>query len=80
MKVAIIGGGIGGLSLALALHQRGIACEVFEGVPEVREVGVGITLLPQAGVAMVHIGRTFFPIPRDEAPRLEAFLSPAVPA
>jgi len=46
--VAIVGGGIGGLALALCLHQRGIACQVFEAVPEMREVGVGITLLPHA--------------------------------
>ena len=46
MDIAIIGGGIGGLTLALALHQRGIACRVYESAPEVRELGVGITLLP----------------------------------
>jgi 2-polyprenyl-6-methoxyphenol hydroxylase-like FAD-dependent oxidoreductase len=48
MTVAIIGGGIAGLSLALHLHRRGIACDVYERVPEVKELGVGITLLPHA--------------------------------
>jgi 2-polyprenyl-6-methoxyphenol hydroxylase-like FAD-dependent oxidoreductase len=48
MKVAIIGGGICGLSLALNLKQRGIACDVYERAPEVLELGVGITLLPHA--------------------------------
>ncbi len=48
IKVAIIGGGIAGLGLALNLHARGIDCEVFESVPEVKEMGVGITLLPHA--------------------------------
>ena len=48
MKIAIVGGGIAGLSLALCLHQKSVACEVFESVPELREVGVGITLLPHA--------------------------------
>ncbi|HLH76235.1 MAG TPA: flavin-dependent oxidoreductase [Candidatus Binataceae bacterium] len=48
MEIAIIGGGITGLSLALHLHQRGIACRVFERVAEVKELGVGITLLPHA--------------------------------
>jgi 2-polyprenyl-6-methoxyphenol hydroxylase-like FAD-dependent oxidoreductase len=48
MNVAIIGGGICGLSLALNLKQRGIACEVYERAPEVLELGVGITLLPHA--------------------------------
>lgn len=48
MEVAIIGGGIAGLSLALNLHRHGIACRVFERAPEVKELGVGITLLPHA--------------------------------
>jgi 2-polyprenyl-6-methoxyphenol hydroxylase-like FAD-dependent oxidoreductase len=48
MRIAIVGGGIGGLALALGLHQRGIACEVYEGAPDIREIGVGITLLPHA--------------------------------
>ena len=48
MKVAIIGGGICGLSLALHLSQRGIAATVYERAPEIKELGVGITLLPHA--------------------------------
>ena len=48
MKVAIIGGGICGLSLALNLKQRGIDCRVYERAPEVKPLGVGITLLPHA--------------------------------
>ena len=46
MRIAIVGGGIAGLTLALALHARGIACRVFESARQVRELGVGITLLP----------------------------------
>ncbi len=46
--IAIVGGGICGLSLALNLHARGIACRVYEAAPEVKELGVGITLLPHA--------------------------------
>ena len=46
MQVAIVGGGIGGLALALALHARGIECNVYESAREMRELGVGITLLP----------------------------------
>lgn len=46
MTIAIIGGGICGLSLALNLHARGIACRVYEAAPELKELGVGITLLP----------------------------------
>ncbi|MFL4979927.1 MAG: flavin-dependent oxidoreductase [Xanthobacteraceae bacterium] len=46
--IAIVGGGICGLALALNLHERGIACSVYERAPEVKELGVGITLLPHA--------------------------------
>ena len=56
MKIAVVGGGIGGLSLALALKQRGLACDVFETVPEVRELGVGITLLPHAMRELAALG------------------------
>src|SRR5579864_7541775 len=48
MKVAIVGGGICGLSLALNLEQRGIAACVYERAPQIKELGVGITLLPHA--------------------------------
>jgi 5-methylphenazine-1-carboxylate 1-monooxygenase len=56
MTIAIIGGGIGGLSLALALHQRGLACDVYETVPEIKEIGVGITLLPHAMRELAGLG------------------------
>ncbi len=48
MKVLIAGGGIGGLSTALCLHQAGIECEIFEQSQEVRELGVGVNVLPHA--------------------------------
>lgn len=47
-RVAIIGGGICGLALALNLKRRGIDCRVYEAAPELKELGVGITLLPHA--------------------------------
>jgi 5-methylphenazine-1-carboxylate 1-monooxygenase len=56
MEVAIIGGGITGLSLALNLHERGISCHVYESVPDVKEVGVGITLLPHAMRELAQLG------------------------
>jgi 5-methylphenazine-1-carboxylate 1-monooxygenase len=46
--VLIIGGGIGGLTLALMLHRAGIACRVFEAAAEIKPLGVGINLLPHA--------------------------------
>ncbi len=48
MQIAIVGGGIAGLALALGLAQRGIRATVYDAVREFREVGVGITLLPHA--------------------------------
>ena len=48
MQVLIAGGGVGGLALALMLHQRGIACTVLEAAPEVKPLGVGINTLPHA--------------------------------
>lgn len=48
MHIAIAGAGIGGLTLALMLHQRGIDCRIYESVQELRPLGVGINLLPHA--------------------------------
>ncbi len=67
MKVAILGGGIAGLGFALGLHERGIDCEVFESVPEVKEMGVGITLLPHATKELAALGL----LPQLEAVAIE---------
>lgn len=47
-KVAIIGGGIGGLSAALALIRRGIEVAVYEQSPEIKEIGAGVFMSPNA--------------------------------
>ena len=44
-EVIIVGAGVGGLTLGLALHQAKIPCRIFESVPEIRAIGVGINLL-----------------------------------
>ncbi|MDO8769002.1 MAG: flavin-dependent oxidoreductase [Burkholderiaceae bacterium] len=55
-RIAVVGGGIAGLSFALALHQHGLQCDVYESVPEVQELGVGITLLPHAMRELAALG------------------------
>ncbi len=44
LKVAIVGGGIGGLVLALALRERGISFDVYEQADELREIGAAVAL------------------------------------
>ena len=56
MTVLIAGGGIGGLTLALSLHQIGVPCRVFESVPELRPLGVGINVLPHAVRELIELG------------------------
>jgi 2-polyprenyl-6-methoxyphenol hydroxylase-like FAD-dependent oxidoreductase len=56
LNVAIVGGGICGLALALNLHRRGIGCRVYERVPEIKPLGVGITLLPHAMRELTALG------------------------
>jgi 2-polyprenyl-6-methoxyphenol hydroxylase-like FAD-dependent oxidoreductase len=56
MDVLIIGGGIGGLTLALSLHQAGIACRVFEAAPAIQAIGVGINLLPHGMRELTELG------------------------
>ena len=56
MTVLIAGGGIGGLTLALSLHQIGIPAKVFESVPELKPLGVGINVLPHAVRELIELG------------------------
>ena len=55
-KIAIIGGGIGGLTAAVALARKGLAAEVYEQAPVLEEVGAGVGLWPNAMAALESIG------------------------
>lgn len=56
--VIIAGGGIGGLATALTLHQIGVPCIVFEAVRDMRPLGVGINLQPNAVRELYDLGIT----------------------
>jgi len=56
MDVIVIGGGIGGLTLALMLKQAGRSVRVYEIAPEIRPVGVGVSLLPHSTRELASIG------------------------
>lgn len=56
MKIIIAGAGIGGLTLALMLEQRGIDVEIWEAAEQIRPLGVGINLLPHAVKELTELG------------------------
>src|SRR5512145_433377 len=56
MQVVVVGGGIGGLTLALILHARGVRCRIYEASPRIRELGVGINVLPHAIAELGELG------------------------
>jgi 2-polyprenyl-6-methoxyphenol hydroxylase-like FAD-dependent oxidoreductase len=56
VDVIIVGGGIGGLVTALALHRVGIKARIYESVAELRPLGVGINLLPHATKVLGQLG------------------------
>jgi 5-methylphenazine-1-carboxylate 1-monooxygenase len=55
-RCLMVGGGIGGLTAALSLVEAGIEVDVFESVPEVKPLGVGINLLPHAVRELCDLG------------------------
>src|SRR5258707_878527 len=54
--IIIVGAGVGGLTLGLALHAAGIPCRIFESAAEIRAIGVGINLLPHATRELAALG------------------------
>jgi 5-methylphenazine-1-carboxylate 1-monooxygenase len=57
MKIAIAGGGIGGMALALSLHDAGLRdIDIYESASGVKELGVGINVLPHATRELAELG------------------------
>jgi salicylate hydroxylase len=56
LRIAVIGGGIGGLTAAVALYQAGFEVDVYEQAPELTEVGGGINMAPNATRVLRRLG------------------------
>src|SRR5712691_4361672 len=56
LRIAIVGGGIGGLTAALALRARGLDATVFEQAEVLREIGAGVSIHPNAARLLKRIG------------------------
>ena len=56
LQIAIVGGGIGGLTAALALRARGLSVTVFEKAATPRELGAGVSIHPNAVRLLGRVG------------------------
>jgi salicylate hydroxylase len=56
LSIAIIGGGIGGLTAALTLLQAGFEVDVYEQSPELTEAGAGLVVSPNASRLLIRLG------------------------
>jgi 2-polyprenyl-6-methoxyphenol hydroxylase-like FAD-dependent oxidoreductase len=56
MTVLIAGGGIAGLTLGLTLHEIGVPFRIFESAREIRPMGVGVNLQPNAVRELIDLG------------------------
>lgn len=56
MKIGIVGAGIGGLTAAIALHQRGFDVNVYEQAPTFENVGAGISIVANAMAVFARLG------------------------
>jgi salicylate hydroxylase len=56
MRVAVVGGGIGGLSAALQLLEAGLDVHVYEQAPRITEIGAGIQISPNASRLLHRLG------------------------
>src|SRR5579863_444950 len=56
LRIAVIGGGIGGLTAALSLRQAGFAVDIYEQAPALTEIGGGINMGPNAARVLRRLG------------------------
>jgi salicylate hydroxylase len=56
LRIAVIGGGIGGLTAALSLHRAGFEVEVYEQAPALTHIGGGINMGPNAARILMRLG------------------------
>jgi 2-polyprenyl-6-methoxyphenol hydroxylase-like FAD-dependent oxidoreductase len=56
LRIVVVGGGIGGLTAALALRARGLNATVFEQAEVLREIGAGVSIHPNAARLLKRIG------------------------
>ncbi|MYR35553.1 NAD-binding protein [Nocardiopsis alba] len=56
MRIAVVGAGIAGLTLGLALAGTGVRVRIYERAPKLREVGAGIQLSPNAVRSLCRLG------------------------
>src|ERR1700751_4375737 len=55
-RVALVGGGLGGLAAAAFLHQAGVPAVVYEQARQLREVGAGIMVPPNGARMLRRLG------------------------
>jgi len=55
-RIAIVGGGIGGLAAAAFLHRAGLDSTVYEQTPQLKEVGAGLVVAPNAARLLRRLG------------------------
>lgn len=56
LRVAIVGGGIGGLTVANALIRRGVQVQLYEQAPQLGEIGAGVMLAPNGVRLLARLG------------------------